>query len=130
MTKNVKNKLLYEGARNSRILPLTSQQPPERSRHMSFLKTIFWVIIVVGFVVFALNNWQPISLRLWGGMWLDTKLPALIGVAFLLGYVPLYFWHKAQGFRFKRRIATLESAARPAPLDLREMGSAPIQAPL
>ena len=92
---------------------------------MSFLKTIFWVILMVGFVVFAVNNWQPISVRLWGGMWLDTKLPALIGVALLLGFLPLFFWHKAHGFRLKRRIATLESAARPAPLDLREYGTAP-----
>ncbi len=92
---------------------------------MSFLKTVFWVMLLVGFTVFAVNNWQPLSVRLWGGMWLDTKLPALIGAALLLGYLPLYFWHKTQKFRLNRRIATLESAARPAPLDLREYGNAP-----
>jgi lipopolysaccharide assembly protein A len=90
---------------------------------MSFLKTLFWVILAVGFVIFAINNWQPISVRLWGGLWLDTKLPALIGIAFLMGFMPLYVWHKTQGFRFKRRIATLESASRPAPLDLGQMRS-------
>ena len=85
---------------------------------MSFLKTLFWVILLVGFTVFAINNWQPVSVKLWGGMWLDTKLPALIGLAFLLGYLPLWFWHKSASWRFKRRIATLESSARPAPLDM------------
>jgi lipopolysaccharide assembly protein A len=85
---------------------------------MSFLKTLLWVIVLVGFVVFAVNNWQPISIRLWGGLWLDTKLPALLAVSFLLGYVPLYLWHKTQKFRLSRKIATLESSARPAPLDL------------
>jgi lipopolysaccharide assembly protein A len=85
---------------------------------MSFLKTIFWVIFLVGFIIFAINNWQPVSVRLWGGMWLDTKLPALIGVSFLIGFLPLYIWHRTQDFRFKRRIATLETAVRPMPLDL------------
>lgn len=80
---------------------------------MSFLKTLFWVIFLVGFTIFAIHNWQPISLKLWGGMWLDTKLPALIGLAFLLGFVPLYIWHRTHSWQMKRRIATLETKARP-----------------
>jgi lipopolysaccharide assembly protein A len=80
---------------------------------MSFLKTLLWVILCVGFVVFAVNNWQPISVKLWGGMWLDTKLPALIGLAFVAGFVPLYMWHRTNNWRMKRRIATLETAPRP-----------------
>jgi lipopolysaccharide assembly protein A len=80
---------------------------------MSFLKTLFWVIFLVGFTIFAVNNWQPVSVKLWGGMWLDTKLPALIGLAFLLGFVPLYMWHRTHKWRMKRRIATLETSAKP-----------------
>jgi lipopolysaccharide assembly protein A len=85
---------------------------------MSFLKTLFWVIFLVGFTIFAVNNWQPVSVKLWGGLWLDTKLPALIGLSFLTGFLPLYIWHRAQGFRFRRRIATLETSVRTTPLDL------------
>jgi lipopolysaccharide assembly protein A len=80
---------------------------------MSFLKTLLWVTLGVGFVIFAINNWQPVSIKLWGGMWLDTKLPALIGLALLMGFVPLYIWHRTQYWRMKRRIATLETAVRP-----------------
>ena len=58
------------------------------------------------------------SVKLWDGMWLETKLPALIGVAFLLGYLPMWFWHKSASWRFKRRIKALESSARPTPLDM------------
>jgi uncharacterized integral membrane protein len=90
---------------------------------MSFLKTLFWVILLVAFTVFAINNWLPVSVRLWGGWWLDTKLPALIAIAFLLGFVPLWLWHRTSRFRLKRQIATLESAARPAPLDLRDLAA-------
>jgi lipopolysaccharide assembly protein A len=77
---------------------------------MSFLKTLFWVIFLVGFTVFAVNNWQPISVKLWGGLWLDTKLPALLALSFIIGFLPLYIWHKSQGYRLKRRIASLEGA--------------------
>ena len=91
---------------------------------MSFLKTLFWVIFLVGFVVFAVNNWQPVSVRLWGGLWLDTKLPALMGLSFLIGFVPLYILHRTHNFRLRRRIATLEGSARPAPLDMSQTRAA------
>jgi lipopolysaccharide assembly protein A len=80
---------------------------------MSFLKTLFWVIFLVGFTVFAINNWQPVSMKLWNGLWLDSKLPAVIGASFLLGFFPLWIWHRSVRYRLNRRIATLETSARP-----------------
>ena len=79
---------------------------------MSFLKTLFWVIFLVGFTVFAVNNWQPVSMKLWNGLWLDSKLPAVIGASFLLGFLPLWIWHRTVRYRMSRRIATLESGAK------------------
>ncbi len=79
---------------------------------MSFLKTLFWVIFLVGFTVFAINNWQPVSMKLWNGLWLDSKLPAVMGASFLLGFVPLWIWHRTVRYRLTRRIATLESGAK------------------
>jgi lipopolysaccharide assembly protein A len=79
---------------------------------MSFLKTLFWVIFLVGFTIFAINNWQPVSLKLWGGLWLDSKIPAIVAASFILGFLPLYIWHRSASYRLNRRIATLESGAR------------------
>jgi putative membrane protein len=79
---------------------------------MRFLKTLIWVTVIVGLIVFATNNWEPISVSLWGGLRLDTKLPALVIVAFLLGFVPLYILHRTQIWRMKRRILTLEGSQR------------------
>lgn len=79
---------------------------------MSFLKTLFWVIFLVGFTVFAINNWQPVSMKLWNGLWLDSKLPAVVGASFLLGFLPLWIWHRTVRYRMSRRIATLESGAK------------------
>jgi hypothetical protein len=45
-------------------------------------------------------------------MVLETKIPALVIVAFLLGLVPMWLIHRGTKWRLKRRIAGLESAAR------------------
>ena len=79
---------------------------------MRFLKTLIWVTIIVGLIVFATNNWAPVSISLWGGLRLDTKLPALVIVAFLIGFLPLYLVHRTQIWRMKRRILTLEGNQR------------------
>jgi uncharacterized integral membrane protein len=87
---------------------------------MRFLKTLIWVTVIVGLVVFAINNWVPVSVSLWGGLRLDSKLPALVIAAFLLGFFPLYFVHRAMLWRMKRRIMSLEGNQRgytpPAPV--------------
>ena len=79
---------------------------------MRFLKTLIWVTVIVGLIVFAINNWVPISVSLWGGLRLDTKLPALVIAAFLVGFFPLYFVHRAHVWRMKRRIMSLEGSQR------------------
>jgi lipopolysaccharide assembly protein A len=79
---------------------------------MRFLKTLIWVTVIVGLIVFATNNWVPVSVSLWGGLRLDTKLPALVIAAFLIGFFPLYFVHRTQLWRMKRRILSLEGNQR------------------
>ena len=85
---------------------------------MNFLKTLFWVILLVGLIVFAVNNWEPVTVALWGGLRLDTKLPVLVIGSFFLGFLPLYIWHRGTHWRMKRRVMTLETAARLVPLNV------------
>ncbi len=75
---------------------------------MQFLKTLFWVVLAVALVVFSVNNWEPVSISLWGGLRMDTKLPVLVIGAFLLGFLPLYLLYRTTLWRLRRRIATLE----------------------
>lgn len=82
---------------------------------MQFIKTLFWVILAVILVVFAVNNWSPTSVLIWQDVRIDTKLPVLVIGAFLLGFVPLWIVHRTARWRLTRRIKTLEAAARPAP---------------
>ena len=82
---------------------------------MHFLKTLLWVTLIVALTVFAINNWVPVTVSLWGGLRLDTKLPALVIAAFVIGFFPLYIFHRTTAWRMKRRILSLEGAQRPVP---------------
>ncbi|MEM8918699.1 MAG: hypothetical protein AAGE37_07540 [Pseudomonadota bacterium] len=82
---------------------------------MQFIKTLFWVILAVILVVFAVNNWSPTSVLVWEETRVDTKLPVLVIGAFLLGFLPMWVLHRTLKWRMSRRIKTLEAAARPRP---------------
>ena len=81
---------------------------------MAIVRTIFWVLLAVVVLLFAINNWQPVEVRIWNSLLLETKLPALVIGAFLLGLVPMWALHRTQRWRMRRRIAGLEATiARP-----------------
>jgi putative membrane protein len=88
---------------------------------MQFLKTLFWVALAVALVLFANANWTAVTLRLWGGLEADVKLPVLIIAAFLLGLVPMLAIHRARIWSMKRRI---ESVERQAMLNVSAPGAA------
>ena len=78
---------------------------------MQFLKTLFWVIVAVILVLFASVNWTPVTLKLWGGLEADVKLPVLVLAAFLIGFVPMLLIHRARLWTLRRR---LDMHERPA----------------
>src|SRR3546814_16451788 len=47
-------------------------------QRMQFLRTAFWVALAIIVVVFSVNNWTPVTVNLWDGLRMDTKLPVLI----------------------------------------------------
>jgi lipopolysaccharide assembly protein A len=63
---------------------------------MQFLKTLFWVALAVLLVLFASVNWHAVTLRLWGGLEADVKLPVLVLAAFLLGFLPTFLLMRAR----------------------------------
>ena len=83
---------------------------------MAIVRTILWVLLLAALLLFAANNWTPVEVRIWENLVLNTKLPALIILAFLAGLVPLWLLHRARVWNLKRRIASLESAVRTAAL--------------
>jgi uncharacterized integral membrane protein len=93
---------------------------------MGFLRTLFWVAVTVVVVVFSIRNWMPVTINLFGDLQADVKLPVLLMIAFLIGFVPLYIWHKALRWRDRRRV-TLERSIPASPVAAPE--PAPWQAP-
>jgi putative membrane protein len=78
---------------------------------MQFLKTLFWVALAVILVLFGSVNWTPVTVRLWGGLEADVKLPALVLFSFLLGFVPMLILHQARMWTMKRRLDAHERQA-------------------
>ena len=79
---------------------------------MQIAKTIVWALIVAALAVFAYANWFRIDVNIWSGVVLNTPLPMIILSSFLLGFLPMWLFHRAARWRLKRRITSLEAAQR------------------
>jgi uncharacterized integral membrane protein len=71
---------------------------------MSFLKTLFWIVVAVIVALFCFNNWTVVGVNLWNGLILETKLPLLLGIFFLLGLLPPLLLWQATRWRLRRQM--------------------------
>ncbi len=83
---------------------------------MQIVRTIVWVLLLVALLLFSINNWNPVEVKIWEGLVLETKIPARVVIAFLLGLVPMWLMHRVSQWYYKRRLGSLENAARAAAL--------------
>lgn len=80
---------------------------------MQIIRTLFWVAMLIVFVIMTVLNWDlAVGMRIWPGLVWDTRLPAIVIAAFLLGLVPTWLIHRGTRWRLNRRIGHLEAAAR------------------
>lgn len=91
---------------------------------MSFLKTLFWIVVAVVVALFCVSNWTLVGVKLWNGMILETKLPLLLGFFFLLGLVPPLLLWQATRYRLRRTKRT-QPLPSPAPVPTQEPMIAP-----
>jgi uncharacterized integral membrane protein len=87
---------------------------------MQFLKTLFWVLLAVFIALFASRNWSDVTLSLWGDIQVDIKIPVLMAVMFLLGFLPTFLIERARLWAMRRRVEAQERqqaapATTPAP---------------
>ena len=78
---------------------------------MRFLKTLFWVVLAVGVVLFARENWVPVEIKLWSGLIAEVKLPFLLFVVFLAGFLPTYLLYRGRMWTMKRQMGRPERVA-------------------
>ena len=88
-----------------------------KPRPMHFLKTLFWVVVAVLLFYLSSRNWHDVTLNLWGDIQVDIKVPILLLVTFLLGWLPIFLLHRGRMWRLRQRIDNFErqQAARVTP---------------
>ena len=95
---------------------------------MHIVRTIIWVLLLVGLLVFSFANWEPaITLHVWPGLVVDTKIPVIVAITFLIGFVPTWLYLRGATWQLNRRIHSLENAARTAAVPVPVV--APVVAP-
>ena len=77
---------------------------------MQIVRTIVWVLLLFALLAFSFFNWKPVEVTIWSNLVLETKLPVLVIVSFLLGLVPMWLVHRTNKWRMTRRVNALETA--------------------
>lgn len=104
---------------------------------MQIVRTIVWVLLLSALVIFTWANWEPkIDVHIGGHLMWETRLPAVVVISFLLGLLPMWLLHKVAAYSARRRISSLETAARsaavspaPAPADTVVAAEQPAESP-
>jgi len=78
---------------------------------MQFLKTLFWVVVAVSLAIFANRNWNDVTISLWGSLQADIKVPILLLVTFLIGFLPMYLILRGRIWNLRRKLALAERPA-------------------
>lgn len=84
---------------------------------MQIIRTILWVIVTAMLVAFIAMNWTKVPVNIWpldDGNYLHFEWP--VGVVallfFALGALPMWVIHRANRWRLKRRIHSLENTVQ------------------
>jgi uncharacterized integral membrane protein len=81
------------------------RREPDR---MQFLKTLLWVLVAVLVALFASRNWTDVTLSLWGDLQADIKIPVLLAIVFLLGFLPTWLLMRTRIWSYRRRVEAFE----------------------
>lgn len=81
---------------------------------MQFLRTLLWVLVAAALSIFAAANWNDVTIALWGGLLVTIKLPFLLLLAFIAGWLPTWLIMRGKLWR-ARRLGPDGSAGTPVP---------------
>lgn len=93
---------------------------------MNFLKTLFWVVLAVSLAIFSTRNWNDVTISLWGDLQAEVKLPILLLLMLLIGFLPTFLYLRGRIWNLKRKLAVAERPAIapvPAPPALEPAGA-------
>ena len=89
---------------------------------MSAIRLLLVLLLVAGFVLFAVPNWTPATL-VFGSTEVITRLPLVVLAGFLLAFVPMSLTHRWARRRWQSRlhqavVAVPPVLAKPCPPSL------------
>jgi uncharacterized integral membrane protein len=74
---------------------------------------LFWIVIAVLVTLLAAQNWRDVTIDLWGNLQADVKIPVLLLIVFLIGFLPTLLIYRARLWRLENRLAVPQR--QPAP---------------
>ena len=80
---------------------------------MRFLKTMFWLVLAIAVTLFAAQNWRDVTIDLWGNLQADVKIPVLLAIMFLIGFLPTWLIYRAKLWRAINRVSMPQREAPP-----------------
>jgi lipopolysaccharide assembly protein A len=72
---------------------------------LRFLKTLFWLVVTALVILFAAKNWRDVTIDLWGNLQVDVKMPVLLLIAFLIGFLPTWLIFRTKLWRVSNRVS-------------------------
>ncbi|WP_209347876.1 LapA family protein [Pontixanthobacter sp. CEM42] len=87
---------------------------------MKIVRTILWTLLAAAVAVFVYVNWgESHNVIIWPregnkSILFDWPVGFIAIVFFLVGFLPMWLFHRGVKWRLNRRIKTLENAARAA----------------
>jgi lipopolysaccharide assembly protein A len=83
---------------------------------VQIIRTLVWIVITIILVAFIAMNWQRAPVNIWplesSYLQLDWPVGFTALVFFLLGFIPMWLYHRAGRWRWQRRMASLEHSLR------------------
>lgn len=79
---------------------------------MQIIRTVLGIALLFAILIFSIFNWEPVEVNLWENLVLETKVPVLVIIAFLLGLVPMWLYHRSVKWSQGRRIRSLEASIK------------------
>lgn len=71
---------------------------------MRFLKILFWLLVAVVVTMFAMQNWRDVTIDLWGNLQADIKIPILLLLVFLIGFLPVWMIYRTKLWRLNNKV--------------------------
>ncbi|PZN94620.1 MAG: hypothetical protein DCF31_08940 [Alphaproteobacteria bacterium] len=72
---------------------------------MSIVRWVLLTALAVAFLLLAVANWTPVPFRLPDGTMIFIRLPLLLAIAFVAGWLPTWLWHLGSKATLTRKLA-------------------------